>query len=478
MIEALNQLSDAQRHQALRRWQVLAPHLQDGVPLTRAAAEADIALRTAQRWLHRYHASGLAGLARTPRTPNGRRTDPRLVAVIEKMALRKPRSSLASITRRAAEHAAKEGLPPVSYTTVREIVAGLGPAILTLAHDGPVAFRDTFELVHRRRASGPNAMWQCDHTELDIHIVNSDGRPVRPWLTVVLDDHSRAVPGYTVTVGAPSAINTSLALRQAIWTKADPAWPMSGLPDVLYADHGSDFISDHLTQVGIGLKFQIVHSAAGRPQGRGKIERLFGTINTELLADLPGHLVHGRPATAPILTLAQLDAAVHRFITVTYHQRVHSEIGVTPTRSWIADGWLPRMPESLEELDLLLVTVAKPRLVQRDGISFQGLRYMHPTLAAYVKEPVVIRYDPRDITEIRVFHKGQFLCKAVSPEHATDTFSLKDIQAARRAYRKRLREQINERITVADYLPPFVDPAPPPEPQAPPTRRLRAYYED
>ena len=47
-------------------------------------------------------------------------------------------------------------------------------------------------------------------------------------MTVVLDDHSRAVPGYTVTVGAPSAINTSLALRQAIWTKADPAWPMSG----------------------------------------------------------------------------------------------------------------------------------------------------------------------------------------------------------------------------------------------------------
>lgn len=265
MIEGLNQFSDAQRQQVLRRWQVLAPHLQDDVPLTRAAADSGVALRTARRWLHRYQESGLAGLARTPRPVSGRRTDPRLVAVIEEMALRKPRSSLASITRRTAEHAAAHGLPPVSYTTVREIVAGLGPAMLTLAHDGPVAFRDTYELVHRHRASGPNAMWQCDHTELDIHVVNADGRPVRPWLTVVLDDHSRAVPGYTVTVGAPSALNTSLALRQAIWTKADPAWPMCGLPDVLYADHGSDFISDHLTQVAIGLKFQIVHSTVGRP---------------------------------------------------------------------------------------------------------------------------------------------------------------------------------------------------------------------
>lgn len=254
---------------------------------------------------------------------------------------------------------------------------------------------------------------------------------------------------------------------------------MCGLPDVLYADHGSDFISDHLSQVAIGLKFQIVHSAVGRPQGRGKVERFFGTINTELLAQLPGYLVHGKPSSPPTLTVAQLDAAIHEFITATYHPRTHSEIGTSPLQAWISDGWLPRMPDSLEDLDLLLVTVAKPRTVQRDGIAFQGLRYTHPALAAYVKEPVTIRYDPRDITEIRVFYKGQFLCKAVSPRHASESFGLKDIQAARRAYRKRLRDQINERITtVTDYLPTISDTAPPPPPPPQPTRRLRAYYED
>ena len=480
-MEGLAPLNDAQRQQAMQRWRVLAPHLEDGVPLTRAAVQAGVPLRSARRWLHRYRQEGWEGLAPTPRPSAGRKTDPRLIDVIEGMALRKPRPSLASITRRVTDLAAAQGFPPVSYTTVREIVSDLGPAMLTLAHDGPVAFRESYELVYRRRAERPNAMWQADHTQLDIHVINTDGRTIRPWLTVVLDDHSRAVPGYTVAVGAPSALNTSLALRQAIWTKADPAWPMCGLPDVLYADHGSDFISEHLSQVAVGCKFQIVHSTVGRPQGRGKIERFFGTINTELLAELPGHLIKGKPATPPTLTLAQLDAAIHTFITGTYHHRVHSEIGTSPLDAWIADGWLPRMPDSLEDLDLLLVTVAKPRTVQRDGISFQGLRYLHPALAAYVREPVTIRYDPRDITEIRVFHKGQFLCKAVSPEHATETFGLKDIQAARRAYRKRLRDQINERlITVTDYLPDTSAPTPPPEP--PPTQpsrqRLRAYYED
>ncbi len=39
-----------------------------------------------------------------------------------------------------------------------------------------------------------------------------------------LDDFSRAVAGYAVNLGAPSALQTALALRQAIWRNADPAW--------------------------------------------------------------------------------------------------------------------------------------------------------------------------------------------------------------------------------------------------------------
>jgi hypothetical protein len=43
-------------------------------------------------------------------------------------------------------------------------------------------------------------------------------------------------------------------------------------------------------------------------------------------------------------------------------------------------GWLPRMPDSLEALDGFLLHVAKPRVVQRDGIHFQGpaLPRAHP----------------------------------------------------------------------------------------------------
>ncbi|GEM_PF-269905 len=173
---------------------VLRPHLVDGVPLTRVAADAGIPIRTARRWIARYRADGPAGLVRPPRPEAGKRTFPKeLVELIEGMALLKPPPSIATIHRRIAGLASERGWRAPSYGSVRSIVGGIDPAMATLAHEGAAAFRDKYELVHRHRAVRPNATWQADHTQLDILILDADGKEARPWLTTVLDDHSRAI---------------------------------------------------------------------------------------------------------------------------------------------------------------------------------------------------------------------------------------------------------------------------------------------
>lgn len=472
----------------------LRPHLHDEVPLEKVAADAGISIRTARRWLARYRAGGPMGLARPLRPEAGTRAFPKeLVELIEGMALISPPSSIATIHRRIASIAGEQGWWAPSYGSVRDIVRRLNPAMLTLAHEGAAAFRDKFELVHRHRADRPNATWQADHTQLDILILDSGGKKVRPWLTTVVDDHSRAIAGYMVFLGAPSALNTSLALRQAIWRKADPTWPVCGIPDVLHVDHGSDFTSLHLEQAAADLRIQLIYSTVARPQGRGKIERLFRTINTELLPELPGNLRAGKLTSPPRLSLPELDAAIGAYIVSTYNARTHRTTGRAPVDAWRGEGWLPRMPETLAELDSLLIMVAKPRTVHRDGIRFEGLRYFDTTLAAYVGEPVTIRYDPRDMGEIRVFHRNTFLCRAISADHAGQSVALKDIQAARAAYRRRLRSEIKEKkARVSDYLSAILRPAGPvsvgvdrtervsataPE-SAPAKPRLRTYFED
>ena len=140
------------------------------------------------------------------------------------------------------------------------------------------------------------------------------------------------------------------------------------------------------------------------------------------------------------------------------------------------------MPHSLEELDLVLVMVATSRMVRRDGGHFQGLRYMAPTLAASVGESVTIRYDPRDLAEIRVFHHNRFLCRAMNAEHAGRTMTLKDLQTARVRHRRALRTAIHERIArVADFLPEQAQSHPPKTAAATHRRsapKLYTYFED
>jgi len=71
-----------------------------------------------------------------------------------------------------------------------------------------------------------------------------------------------------------------------------------GIPEVFYTDHGSDFTSRHIEQVAADLKMRLVFSLPGQPRGRGKIERLFNTINQMCLAELPGYAPRGTPDRA------------------------------------------------------------------------------------------------------------------------------------------------------------------------------------
>ena len=393
---------------------------------------------------------GLAGLVRQRRTDRGgrRRLPAELHQCIEGLALQTPPLSVAVIHRKVCELAHQQAMTPPSYSLVYDVVRQLPPALMTLAHQGAKAYHQRFDLLHRREAEAPNAIWQADHCLLDILLVRDGQAPAKPWLTVILDDYSRALAGYFLTFDAPSALHTSLALRQAIWRKDEPRWHVCGIPQVLYTDCGSDFTSQHLEQVSVDLHMRLTHSLPGQPRGRGRIERFFKTVQQMLLCELPGYAPPQGPVRgAPQLTLGDLDTRFRTFILDVYHARPHSETHVPPQQRWEAGGFLPQMPDSLEQLDLLLLTVPKPRTVRRDGIRFLGQRYLDPTLAAYVGESVILRYDPRDVAEVRVFYQDRFLCRAISQELAGATVPLREILRARNRTRRDLRQTLRDRAS-------------------------------
>ncbi|WP_295125086.1 helix-turn-helix domain-containing protein, partial [uncultured Leifsonia sp.] len=118
---------------AAERWHVLRLHVEDQIPLAVLARETGISARTLQRWHQLYRVGGLTALDPHARTDRGiRRTSAETVTFIEKLALTRPRPSIATLHRLAVTDATARKVPAPSYATVRQIVQALDPALVTL----------------------------------------------------------------------------------------------------------------------------------------------------------------------------------------------------------------------------------------------------------------------------------------------------------------------------------------------------------
>ena len=95
--------------------------------------------------------------------------------LIEGMALRRPPPRVAEVFRAVGRIAEDRGWRAPSYTVVRLVIVGLDRGLLALAHHGPDAYRDRYELVLRRESVHLNDIWQADHTQLDVMVVNEKG---------------------------------------------------------------------------------------------------------------------------------------------------------------------------------------------------------------------------------------------------------------------------------------------------------------
>ena len=129
-----------------------------------------------------------------------------------------------------------------------------------------------------------------------------------------------------------------------------------------------------------------------------------------------------------------------------------------PKDAWESFPIVPRLPDSIEQLDLLLLTVTKTRRVRRDGIRFSGFRYFDVSLTGYIGEDVTIRYDPRDLAQILAYSNNSLICRASCFELAGKSVSLKEVQQARNHEAKVQRKRLSEFLAIADKYAPVQRP--------------------
>jgi len=234
----------------------------------------------------------------------------------------------------------------------------------------------------RFEASAPNELWVADV----LHGPLVRGR--RAYLFCVLDDHSRFV-----VAARFQWAETTLALEGVLRT----AFLALGLPDSLYADNGSPFASKQLQRICAVLAIRLVHSAPGRPQGRGKLERLFRSVRDHFLVELEGR---------ELGSLDELNRLFRAWLQQAYHARPHGETGEPPLARYTASA--PRRADAGDDPELLRQAFLwqEQRTVTKTAtVSLQGNRY--EVDAALVGCRVELCYDPFELERIEVRYQGR-----------------------------------------------------------------------
>lgn len=331
----------------------------------------------------------------------------------------------------------KKGAPKLvtpSKRTFYRIVQAISAEARTEALEGKLKARNKHGLV----GLGPQGDYvlhevEIDHTRLDIIVVCPEtGLPIgRPTITLALDRWSRMIVGVYVSLEAAGWRPAMMCLRISILPKAtllaqDPEdlrtsgeWPAMGLFDRLILDNGAEFHSEDLMNAAGQLGFELQYCPAGQPRYKGKCERLFRRLNAELIHTLPGTTfsnprMRGKYDSKKnaCLTLAQLRAAIHRWVVEIYVKTPHTKTKETPLERWRrgvnARGGLD-FPDSVDEVIRSLAEV-EHRTLTKKGVELHGLHYscrLDADLRAMLNDParpskVKVRVDRGNIGYVMV----------------------------------------------------------------------------
>jgi putative transposase len=113
-------LDQSARENALERFRIIQPCLEQDRSPSVIAKQSGIPYRTVHRWISRYRQFGLAGLARKAREDRGKRRalPAQLLEITEALALESPPMPIAAIHRRVCEVAEDIGSAAPSYHIV------------------------------------------------------------------------------------------------------------------------------------------------------------------------------------------------------------------------------------------------------------------------------------------------------------------------------------------------------------------------
>lgn len=350
--------------------------------------------RTLERYLEAYRKGGWDALK--PKTRNTRertKLDDRLLQQAVALRMERPERSVEQLIFLLEESgAAKPG--QIAESTLSRHLRAHGASRKQLM-DAPLA-----SSFRRFEATDILELLQADFKHF-VYLPDprNPKKTRKTILLAILDDYSRYVV-HAQIYWDEKLPRLEDSLKKAILRH--------GVPETFYCDNGSAFSAHHLQRICGRLGIRLSHSKPYRPQGRGKVERLFQFVDSSFRPEVQALVNKG-----DVTTLEALNAALRSWLDGYYHVREHGSTKQSP-RARFEASTKTRKRKLLTELNELFLWEETRKVDKTGCIQLGGNTYeVESDLARCM---VSLRYDPFDLTELQVWQGERRYANAVPIE--------------------------------------------------------------
>lgn len=369
---------------------------------------------------------------------------------------------------------AARGIYCPSYSWFCRHVESKSPYELKLAREGAKAAyslkpRDTGDRQTSMEAVRVFERGHIDHTQIDLETVyGPTGESLgRPWLTVLLDEHSRVVLAYYLCYDPPSYRSVLMTLRACVRRH-------SRLPDLLVVDGGKEFRSTWFQTICAYYWITIQYRRPAHPRDGSVGERSFGTLNTMLFHRLQGNTQVTRnvrqmtsevdPRNHAVWTLPALVQLLNDFIYEEYEKQVHSTLLMSPRQAFNLS--LERSGRRLQrhifytEAFRIMTCPGTDKgtaLADANGVKVNNFVYYDLQLVDLIGKRIPIRYEPMDLSIVWGFIASRWvrlICRRWN--HLLQGLSERDIEIASTLLKKR-RTDVNAQRLSSKALATFIE---------------------
>lgn len=377
----------------------------------------------------------------------------------------------------------------------RRLKQELADCTKALARKGEKAFDDKYGPYIRRIYLNmeSNDYWIADNHTFDVIVVDKDGKQHRPYLTAFMDARSGIFTGYYITYN-PSSQATLYALRRGIIKY--------GIPRHIYVDNGREFLTSDVgglghrrkgkkqegvelaeppgvfKRLGIEMTNAIVCNAKAKT-----IERRFRDVKdhlSRLFDSYTGGNVLEKPEqlkkvlkSGQIYTDEEFQGIIETLIEGYFNQQPYDgEVTADKgkTRMEVYNQHIGKRREApKKDLYLMMLRTTRPQKVGRLGVtvSVAGTKipYWNDDLLQLQGKSVYVRYDPDDLSSVRVYDTEDRFLMAVEMnertrmEYGADQEAIKEGIRATKSFKKAQKALIDglvlpkeERVAAMDLV--------------------------